>query len=516
MIDSAASTAENGATPARLRFAPSPTGELHIGGLRTALFNWLYARHTGGQFILRIEDTDQSRFDPNSLENLKQGLRWLGLEWDEGPEVGGPFAPYTQSERQPLYQQYAEQLIEQGHAYRCYCTTERLEEMRAEQRKNKQPMGYDRHCRYLSDEERAANEAAGLPSVVRFAIPTEGTTTFPDLLRGEVVTQNDKLQDYVILKSDGMPTYHLAVVVDDHFMEITHVIRTEEWLPTAPLHKHIYDALGWEMPVFIHAPVILDPGGKGKMSKRKKVVGGKEYLVHVHDFIAAGYVPEAMFNFLTRVGWSYDGETEVFDRDEAIRLFDVKDISPAAAAMNYDKLEWLNGLYIREMDEAKLKTYLIPFISRDLGITQEMLEQDNRLDMLIPLIKERINFLTEASEKVDWAFASAEEITYPEPKLLIGRKLDAPQSVSVLQTGLELLRAAEPFDHETLEAIFREAAADMDVKVGSFFAPFRVAITGKTVSPPLFESMVVLGRDEVLVRVQNAIAALKEYAAQTA
>jgi glutamyl-tRNA synthetase len=506
----------NAPTPARLRFAPSPTGRLHIGGLRTALFNWLYARHTGGQFILRIEDTDLNRFDPESLDDLKTGLRWLGLEWDEGPEVGGPYGPYVQSERKELYQQYAEQLIEEGAAYRCYCSEERLAAMREEQRKKKQSIGYDRHCRYLSDAERADKEAAGLPSVVRFAMPIEGTTTFPDLLRGDVVIDNSRLQDYVLLKSDGMPTYHLAVVVDDHLMEITHVVRTEEWLPTAPLHKLIYQALDWQMPIFVHAPVILDPSGQGKMSKRKKVVGDKEYPVQVNEFIAAGYVPEAVFNFLVKVGWSHGGDQEIISRQEAIAQFDLRDISPAAAAMNYDKLDWLNGVYIREMDPAKLKGYLLPFLSRDLGIDEATLRHDPKLDQLVSLVQERINRLTEATEKIDWAFVSADEITYPDPTLLIGRKLDAAQSIQVLQNGLQLLKTVEPFDSETLEAAFRAGAEKMDVKVGSFFAPFRVAITGKKVAPPLFDSMVVLDRTELVTRVENALRALQTHAAELA
>ena len=274
--------------PARVRFAPSPTGHLHLGGLRTALFDWMYARRTGGQFVLRIEDTDQKRYNPESLNSLTTGLRWLGLDWDEGPDVGGPFGPYVQSERKPLYETYAQQLVDAGKAYRCYTTEAELEELR------KQGKEYDRRHRWLTPEQRAAFDAEDRSYVVRFAIPLEGSTTVHDAIRGEVVVENQRIPvDPVLLKSDGMPTYHLAVVVDDHLMEITHILRGEEWLPSAPLHVLVYEAFGWEQPEFVHLPVILDPSGKGKMSKRKPLVDGREMPVFVSDFIQEGYLPEA-------------------------------------------------------------------------------------------------------------------------------------------------------------------------------------------------------------------------------
>lgn len=499
---------------ARVRFAPSPTGPLHLGGLRTALFNWLYARHTGGQFILRIEDTDQKRYDPQSLDELMDGLRWLGLDWDEGPDIGGPYGPYIQSQRREIYADYAQRLVESGHAYRCYATAEELEAMRAEQKARGLPQGYDRRYRYISDEERARLEAEGRPSVIRFAAPLEGKTVVHDLIRGDIEMDNSRINDPVLLKSDGMPTYHLAVVVDDHLMRITHVLRGEEWISSAPLHKLLYDAFGWEMPVLVHLPVILDPSGKGKMSKRKKVVGGKEYLALVREFREAGYLPEAMFNFLVNVGWNFDPEREIFTREEAIERFDLAQINPTAAALPYAKLEWLNGVYIREMDPAELQKRLVPFLAKQLGLDEETLRTSPRLAKLIPLIQVRIKLLSEAADIVDWAFKEASEITYPDPTLLIGKNMDTDQAVAALQRGLELLRSVEPFDAATLEAAFRAAAAEMNVKVGSFFAPFRVAITGKTVAPPLFESMEVLGREEVVRRVENALQALESYAAQ--
>ncbi len=494
--------------PARVRFAPSPTGELHLGSLRTALFDYLWARHTGGQFILRIEDTDQKRFDPKSLESLMRGLRWMGLEWDEGPDVGGPHAPYIQTERAAIYQQHAEMLLASGAAYRCYCTAERLTEMREAQRRNRQPTGYDRRCRHLTPEERAEREAAGAPSVVRLAVPVEGKTTFTDLIRGDITVDNRHLQDEILLKSDGLPTYHLAAMVDDHLMEITHVLRGEEWLPTAPIHKLVVEAFGWELPVLVHLPVILDPSGKGKMSKRKKLVEGKEYLALVHEFISAGYLPDAMFNFLTNVGWNYDPAIEIFEREEAIERFDIAQINPKAAALPYDKLDWINSQYIRQLTPASLKAHLLPILSRQLKIPQAKLREDARLDILVPQIQERIKRADEAVEWIDWAFKSADEIVYEDPSLLLGRKLDAAQSIAVLQDGATLLPIIEPFLPDEIQAAFRERAAALGISTGGYFGPFRAAISGKRVSPPLFESMQAIGREEVLRRVARGVQVL--------
>lgn len=496
--------------PVRVRFAPSPTGELHLGGLRTALFDYLWAKRMGGQFILRIEDTDQKRYEARSLESLMRGLRWLGLEWDEGPDIGGPHAPYIQTERAAIYQEHAQMLLEKGAAYRCYCTAERLDEMRAEQRRKKQATGYDRRCRHLRPDERAAREAAGASSVVRLAVPEEGKTTFTDLIRGDITVDNRQLQDEVLLKSDGLPTYHLAAMVDDHLMEITHVLRGEEWLPTAPIHKLVVEAFGWELPVLVHLPVILDPSGKGKMSKRKKVVEGKEYLALVHEFISAGYLPDAMFNFLTNVGWNYDPEIEIFTREEAIDRFDINQINPKAAALPYDKLDWLNGQYIRQLTPAALKAQLVPVLSRQLDMRASALQADARLDILVPQIQERIKRLDEAIEWIDWAFKDADEIVYDDPSLLLGRKLDAAQSIAVLEDGAVVLREIEPFQPDDIQAAFRERADALDVKAGAYFGPFRAAISGKKVSPPLFESMQALGRQEVLRRVARGVEVLQK------
>lgn len=494
---------------ARVRFAPSPTGYLHLGGLRTALFNWLFARHTGGQFILRVEDTDQKRYNPESLDDLMRGLRWLGLEWDEGPEKGGPYGPYIQSERQHIYARYAEQLIEKGLAYRCYCTPEELDAMREEQRANGLPQGYNRRHRFISDAERARLQESGLSSVIRMAVPLEGATVVNDLIRGEIEVENSTILDPVLIKSDGMPTYHFAVVVDDHLMKITHVIRGEEWIASSPLHKILYDAFGWQMPELVHLPVILDPSGKGKMSKRKTVVAGKEYLALVHEFIDAGYLPEAMFNFLTNVGWNYDPEQEVFSREQAIERFEVAGINPTSAALPYSKLEWLNGVYIRELSPQELQWRLAPYLAKQLSMDEDELFKSDRLAQLVPLVQERIKLLTEAWDKVDWAFVKADAILYPDPSLMIGKGLDGAQSAAILRAGAELLRAVEPFEAAALESAFRAAAETSGVKVGIYFTPFRVAITGRTISPPLFESMEVIGRAECVARIENALQALQ-------
>ncbi|NJR12773.1 glutamate--tRNA ligase, partial [bacterium] len=306
--------------PVRTRFAPSPTGSLHIGGLRTALFNWLFARRHGGQFLLRIEDTDQKRFDPTALQTLIEAMQWSGLNWDEGPDVGGPFAPYVQSERLALYQTWVQWLIDNDKAYPCFCSKERLERVNKEKQARKEPPGYDRHCRKLSAEEIAAQTAAGVTPVVRFKMPLDGQVVIADLVRGEVAFENVGQQDAVLLKADGFPTYHLAHVVDDHFMEISHVMRAVEWLPSAPLHANLWDAFGWERPHYAHLPVLLNPNGQGKMSKRNppKDKFGNIIPVMVHDYMRDGYLPEALTNFLANIGWSFGEEREIFSMAEAM------------------------------------------------------------------------------------------------------------------------------------------------------------------------------------------------------
>ncbi|MGH2517224.1 MAG: glutamate--tRNA ligase, partial [Ktedonobacterales bacterium] len=344
--------------PARTRYATSPTGFPHIGNYRTALFAYLIAKHSGGQFILRIEDTDRKRLVPGSIENIMEGLRWLGLDWDEGPEAGGEFGPYFQSERLAIYREHAEKLIEAGHAYRCYCTEERLEQMRAEQRARKEPEHYDRRCRYLTPDERAARAADGLASVVRFAAPVDGTTTYHDALRGDLTFDNTTIDDMVLLKSDSFPTYNFANIVDDHLMDITHVIRGEEYISSAPRYAQVYRAFGWAEPEVIHAGLVLAPD-RSKLSKRH---GALPLL----DYRDKGYLPEAINNFLVLLGWALDDHSEFFTLDDLVRLFDWRRIGTSPSVFDLARLDWFNGQYIRGMTPSELLDRAMPFLVRAL------------------------------------------------------------------------------------------------------------------------------------------------------
>ena len=325
--------------PVRVRYAPSPTGFPHVGNIRTALFNWLWARHTGGKFIVRIEDTDVARTVPGSVESILDSLRWLGIDWDEGPEVGGDHGPYFQSQRLPVYQEIAERLVKEDKAYYCYCSSERLTAMREEQQKQKLPPGYDRHCRCLAGEGPLQLTAQGIKPVVRFKTPLDGQTRFQDLLRGEVVFENSTIDDFVMLKSDGYPTYQMANVIDDHLMEISHVLRGDEWLSSTPRHILLYNALGYQLPVFAHMPLILGPD-RSKLSKRHGAATLTEYREQ-------GYLPETMLNFLALLGWSLDEKTELFTRQQLIDNFSLERISRTAAIFNKEKMDWMNGVYLR-------------------------------------------------------------------------------------------------------------------------------------------------------------------------
>ncbi len=488
--------------PVRVRMAPSPTGYFHLGSARTALFNWLYARHTGGKFILRIEDTDRTRYMPDSLQDIMDSLHWLGLDWDEGPVVGGPYGPYFQSERLALYHEWAERLLAAGLAYRCYCTEARLEALREEQRARKEPIiGYDRHCRTLTAVQRAELAAAGAASVIRFAMPLEGETCFTDLLRKIKPFDNNQYRDPILVKSDGFPTYHFANVIDDHFMEITHILRGDEWLSSVPLHVNLYNALGWEIPVFAHLPLILDPGGVGKLSKRKKKgEGDEDLLTYIREYREAGYLPEAMFNFLAIMGWAYSADTDLFSRAQAIARFDIVDINPAAGALPLSKLQWMNGHYIRSLAPADLMERLLPFLAKTLGQPVEALRAHPALPVLVPLIQERLKTLDEAASLIDFAFVEALEY---DPQMLVAKGLTPAQSLAAL-TAARTLLATLPFTEEGLDAPLRNLADQFGVKVGQLFGILRVAITGKQVAPPLFGSMIALGREKTLARCLRA------------
>jgi len=486
----------------RVRLAPSPTGYFHVGGARTALFNWLFARRHNGKFILRIEDTDRTRYVPDALDDILASLRWLGLDWDEGPEVGGDYGPYFQSQRLELYQHYAQKLVDEGHGYKCYCSPERLAAIREEQRRRGEPhVGYDRHCRYLTAKERAEYEAQGIVPVVRLKTPLEGEVCFHDVVYGDICKDNASIRDPVLLKSDGWPTYHLANVIDDHHMAITHIMRGDEWLSSVPIHIHLYAAFGWEPPIYAHLPIILDPTGKGKMSKRKKKVGGKEYPVYVKEFRAAGYLPEAMFNFLAGLGWSYDPEEEIFTREQAISRFALEDINSSPAAFPFDKLEWMNGVYIRALSEEELYQRLVPFVAADLGMTEEELRARPELRQFVPLIRERLKVLRDATPLIDFAFT--DELSY-EPEMLVGKKMTAAESLAALRAARTTVAALPSFDADTLENALRSLAAELGLKAGQLFGILRVAATGKRVAPPLFGTLAILGRERVLARFEAA------------
>lgn len=494
-------------TPVRVRFAPSPTGPLHIGGVRTALFNWFFARHHGGAMILRIEDTDQKRYVENAVQLILDGLRWLGIDWDEGPDVGGEYGPYVQSQRITLYQQWAAWLVEHDLAYRCYCTPERLAALREEQRARKEDPGYDRHCRYLSPDERARLEMEGAPFVIRFKMPIEGTTTVHDLLRGDITFDNRQLQDLVLLKSDGYPTYHLANVVDDHFMRISHILRAEEWISSAPVHRNLYDAFGWEMPQIAHLPVILNPSGKGKLSKRSAgfTESGRKIPVLLYEFQEAGYVPEAIVNFLTNVGWSFGDDREVFSVEETIERFDLRRVNPAASVFPIEKLDWLNGVYIREMDPQRLARLLLPVFER-AGYRVDL----DRLVRVVPLVQPRIKTLNDAIPVAGFFFA--EEFEPAPPDALIQPKMDAAQTLDALRQARDTLAALPDFSAATQEPALRALAQQLGLKPGQLFGVLRMATTAQQVAPPLFETMEILGRDESLRRIDLAIASLETLA----
>ena len=488
-------------TRVRVRFAPSPTGDLHVGGARSALFTWLFARHHGGDFILRIEDTDRRRYVEGSVEGIVESLKWLGLEWDEGP--------IFQSQRLEIYREHAERLVAQGDAYPCYCTPERLEQVRAEQRARGEPPGYDRRCRNLTPDERAEFEAQGITPAIRFKMPEAGTTVVPDLLRGNITFENRLLEDAVILKSDGFPTYHLAAMVDDHLMGITHVTRGEEWLPSAPLHVRIIQAFGWDLPTFVHLPVILRPDGKGKLSKRDGAVGVLEYQ-------RAGYLPEAVINYLALLGWSY-GDQEIFTREELIQLFDLKEINPSPARFSFDKLAWMNQYYINHIISLEdLTVRCIPYL-RDAGLVPAAAEDPTTPEhayvrSVVALLKDRLKTLAEVVELTSFFFTEGTE-EYPAD-LLVPRKTEPASVLEGLDRTREILAGADFEDEAGMEAALRALADEIGLKAGQLFMPIRVAATGRTVSPGLFETLRVLGKERTLARLDVARDKLRAYVAE--
>lgn len=465
----------------RTRIAPSPTGIAHLGTAYTAMRNLAIARQNGGQFVIRIEDTDRGRYVEGAVEVIFDAMKWLGLGNDEGPNVGGPYAPYTQSERLPIYLEKVQELIKNDKAYYCFCTKERLDEVRAKQTAEKALPRYDKFCRHLSPEEVAAKLAAKTPYVVRLKVPEEGITIVQDVVRGPVEFQNSGIDDQVLLKSDGYPTYHLGVVVDDYLMKITHIIRGEEWLSSAPKHVLIYAAFGWELPVFCHLPVIRNKD-HSKMSKRKNDVS----ILSHRD---RGYLPEAINNFMALMGWSHPDKKEIFGLDEFLKLFTLERVTLTAPVYDIEKLNWINGQYIRAMDDAELTKRLAPFVPTDC--TTEMVGK------ILPLIKERLVTLKDFESLTDFFYRDI-----AVDAAVLNKKSTPEEVASQLEATLSVLNGidANDWNVEKLETSVRDLAISKEWKPSQYFMMLRVAVTGKTATPPLFDTMVVLGRDQVLSR----------------
>ncbi len=465
----------------RVRFAPSPTGFLHIGGLRTALYNWLFARKHKGEFILRIEDTDRERIVPGALENIQEALRWYGLKWNEGPVM--------QSERLEKYKAHAATLVKQEGAYDCFCTKERLERVRKAQELAKQPPRYDGHCRNLSKDEVTKRLQAGEPHVIRLKIPDEGSTVFQDIIHGSVSFENKNLDDQVLLKSDGFPTYHLANVVDDHDMGISHVIRGDEWLPSTPKHVLLYEAFGWRLPEFAHLPIILGKD-RSKLSKRH---GAKPAL----EYRDAGYLPQAVLNFISLLGWNPGTEQEIFHAGELIEAFDLAKVNKAGAVFDSDKLDWMNGMYIRTMKPKELAKALMPFV-KDLHATEKDLER------IAPLFQERLKTLAEFKNYAIFFFLDS--LDY-DPKLLIPKKGTQQETVRVLSDVKEFLPTLPKsvFRHNQLKQKFEHFVQEKQYTNMAVLWPLRVALTGLAASPGVFEVMEALGPERSMKRVGEAI-----------
>lgn len=487
----------------RVRFAPSPTGYPHIGNIRTVVFNWLFARQQNGTFILRIEDTDRSRYVEDALHVITDSLAWLQLDYDEGPLIGGDYGPYVQSERLEIYKAKAEELVAMGKAYRCNCSPERLEHVREELRTaGKNPM-YDGYCRHKSPGEVSPEE----PHVIRLRVEQEGKTTFHDLLRGDITIENQLLDDQILLKSDGFPTYHLAVVIDDHLMRITHVMRGDDWISSTPKRVLLYQAFGWQPPIYVHVPLVCGPDGK-KLGKRHGAVS-------IDEFRKIGYLPEALLNFLALLGWS-PGEgidQEIFSKDELIQMFDISRINLSAGVFSYDKLNWMNGYYIRALSEDKLLSHLIPFWVEAGYFTEPVSdEMMTKLRVLVPLVQERLKVLSDVVELTDFVFRPIQE---PSVESLIGKKMTADESLDTLLKVTALLSDIAVFSAETMEQPLRQLATDLGLKAGQIFTIIRNCVTGKTVTPPLFGSLEAIGREVTLQRLQKGQKILADFLASS-
>lgn len=475
----------------RVRLAPAPSGSLHIGTARTALYNWLFARKHSGVFVLRVEDTDPSRVSPEHYQTIQDDLRWLGLDWDEGPGIGGPYGSYLQTERLRLYQEAAKKLIDDGHAYRCYCTAEELDARRKAALAAKRTPRYDRRCYRLSDQERAAYEAEGRPSAVRLLVPDEGSTSYDDIVLGEVTFENADLDDIVFMRSDGRPLYNLAASVDDGLMAITHVIRGLDLQSATPYQIIIHERLGNPIPRYAHIPLVFGPGGK-KLGKR---FGGES----VNTFRSLGYLPETLINYLALLGWGTADQT-ILSRDDLIARFELEKVHASPANIDADRLDWMNGEYIRMLDDSDLAGMLGPWLARaELVGEPPSDEESSKIAAVAPLVKTRIDRLDKAADLVKGIFGDVKMDPGSVEKVM--REPHVPQ---LLDRAIESLRELDPWSRDSIEGALRAIQTDMDLKPKRAFMPFYVAISGSTVSAPIFDSMEIIGREKCLERLGRA------------
>lgn len=475
----------------RVRFAPSPTGYLHVGGARTAIYNYFFAKATGGTFYLRIEDTDRKRYNEDALKDLMRDLKWLGLNWDEGPGNEGDCGPYFQSERLDIYHREIQKLLDAGLAYYCFCSEERLNEIRAEQKKaGVAETGYDRHCRNIPREEAERRIAAGEKAVIRFKIPESGVTGFDDLVRGHIEYKNELLDDLVLVKRDGYPTYHFASVVDDHLMGTTHVLRGDEWISSTPKHVLLYKAFGWEAPVWCHLPVILDSKNGGKLSKRNGAAS-------VGEFRELGYLPEALVNYLALLGWNPGDDREVMTLDEMIGAFKLENIHPTAVKFDMKKLQWMNMQHIHTTPNETLLAEMKSGLEK-LGIPVEN-EPAERLNEIVELLKPRAHFLKDLAEMSVYFFRAP--TSYDEKGM---RKQWGPGSGEIAHAVREMLVTVEPFKAAEIEKGFLSLAESRGCKLGDLVGAVRLAVSGVTAGPGLWELFEVVGKDETLRRIDAA------------
>lgn len=479
----------------KVRFAPSPTGPFHIGGARSALFNWLVARHADGTFLVRIEDTDLKRSTKESEENIKDSLKWLGMNWDEGIDVGGPHGPYRQTERLDLYKKEVQRLLDEGKAYYCYCSAEELEKSRKAQLDAGKTPIYDEHCRHLTEEEKAKYEAEGRKPVVRLKVRKDGVFAFDDMVRGHVEFQAAGVGDFIIMKSDGIPVYNFAVVIDDAFMEVTHVIRAEEHLSNTPRQLAIYEALGYKPPKFGHISLILGEDHK-KMSKRHGATSVTEYR-------NMGYLPEAVVNYLALLGWTPKGEQEIFTKEELIKQFSMKRVSSNDAVFDINKLNWINFQYMKKLDADQLYDLIFPFLVK-AGYVEESVTEEKKdwLKKVIWFMKDHIYFAGQAAEELKFFFEDMPALT-DEAILSI---MKAETSGKLLKAFIEDLKALPSFDQDAIKKCFNACMKAQGIKGKAAYEPTRIALTGVTQGPGMFEMMELFGREKTMDRLEAALA----------